>query len=88
MIKNNKIATGIFLILTLFNLIFPPTIRISSGRISDRKYFNLIFDMDNYQVDIKTLMFLVIISIIISIGIQFFSNMVYTKIISKNKSNT
>ncbi len=72
MIKNNKIAIGVFLILSLFNLFFPPIIISVDGLIHERHFFKYLFDMDKlYQVDIKTLILLFLISFIISVIVQF-----------------
>lgn len=72
MIKNNKIAIGIFLILSLFNLFFPPIILSVNGLIRERYFFKYLFDMNElYQVDIKTLILLFLISLIISVIVQF-----------------
>lgn len=72
MIKNNRIAIGVFLILVLFNSLFPPIILFADGIIQERHFFRFLFDIGRlYQVDVKTLILLFLITLIISVIVQF-----------------
>lgn len=85
MIKKNKIASRIFLVLVLFNLLFPPNICIEDGIIYYRNYFKFIFGSRD-EIDIPTLVVLILISLIVSIIIQGIYNIIKKKQSKNNKT--
>lgn len=79
--KKYKVATGVFLVLALFNLLFPPIYRPETKLLSDRKvYFQFIFDpLVSYEIDVKGLIILFIIALVISVLAQFVYNIIQEK---------
>lgn len=93
MIKINKIAIGVFLVFSLFNFLFPPYILVlPDGKIQDRILFDFILNEHlkieyfsyNYIIDIRTLIVLLLISLVISVIIQGIYN-IFKKKYPKHK---
>jgi hypothetical protein len=82
MLKNNKIAFYVFLVLALFNLIFPPMYLVDERSYDKIIFFKFVFtyksDLEYFRIDIIRLIIFISISLIISIFIQgiynFFNN--------------
>ena len=79
--KKNKVAISVFLVLALFNLLFPPFVIEGTGNyIITRKHFTFVFkDLVKSvepvgTIDIKTSIILLLISLVISFIIQMIYN--------------
>ena len=82
--KKYKIAIGVFLVLALFNLLFPPLVRydfFSKGKeIKYVIYLNYIFDTRaGYDIYVNGLIILFFIALVISVLAQFIFNIIQEK---------
>lgn len=95
LIKKNIVAVSTFLILALFNLLFPPYVFFSeTGVVIKRLMFVFIFgdvasngaklspneiDTIPFVIDLRTLFILILISLVISLFIQGLYNLIRKK---------